>query len=161
MKLHSGNLPPIVILIALGIYCIGCSEKNPAPDSVEKVQLAKLSNTWTVSSVTLDNTSKIADFTNFKLTLAGTFNEATPRGPYQYAVAGSRPSNNPWPPTGGTWSFGANPSDDLVRHDNPDLTINYTVSNTQLILIFTYLGDGFAGGRKSQVSGNWVFTFTK
>ncbi len=52
MKLHTGNLS-LVILIALGIYCIGCSEKNPAPDSVEKVQLAKLSKTWTVSSVTL------------------------------------------------------------------------------------------------------------
>jgi len=159
MKLHRGNLS-LVILIVLGVYCIGC-EKNTALESVEKVQLAKLANTWTVSSVTLDNTSKLADFTDFKLTLAGTFNESTPRGPYQYSFAGKRPSNNPWPPTGGTWSFGGTPSEDLVRHDNPDLAIDYTVSDTQLILTFTYLGDGYTGSRISQVSGNWVFTFTK
>ena len=100
MKLHRENLS-LVILIVLGVYCMGC-EKNTALESVEKVQLAKLANTWTVSSVTLDNASKLADFTDFKLTLAGTFNESTPRGPYQYSVAGKRPSNNPWPPTGGT-----------------------------------------------------------
>jgi len=160
MKLHRGNLS-LAILIVLGVYCIGCSEKNTALDAVERVQLAKLSNTWTVSSVTLDNTSKLADFTDFKLTLTGTFNESTPQGPYQYSVAGKRPSNNPWPPTGGTWSFGATPSEDLIRHDNPDLAINYTVTDTQLILTFTYLGDGYTGSRISQVSGNWVFTFTK
>ena len=160
MKLRTKNFP-LVLLVTIGLYGIGCSEKNTALDPVEKVQLAKLSNTWTVSSVTLDNISKIADFADFKLTLAGTFHESTPRGPYQYAVAGKRPSNNPWPPAGGTWSFGADPSKDLARHDNPDLTINYTVADRQLIIRFSYVGDGFTGGRASQVSGNWVFTFIK
>lgn len=151
----------IVLVASIGFYFIACGEKNTELDPVEKVQLAKISNTWTISSVTLDNNSRISDFANFKLTLTGAFNDTSPKGPYQYQVTGSRPSNNPWPPAGGTWSFGANASEDLVRHDDPDLNINYTVTDTQLILAFNYGGDGFVGGRTSQVSGEWVFTFTR
>jgi hypothetical protein len=151
----------LVVITSFGFFFIGCGGKNTEPDPVEKVQLAKLSSTWTISSVTLDNNSRISDFTNFKLLLAGAFNASSPKGPYQYSVAGSRPSNNPWPPSGGTWSFGADFSKDLVRHDNPDLSISYTVTDAQLTLTFNYTGNGFIGGRTSQVSGNWVFTFTK
>jgi len=151
----------VVVVASAGFYCLRCGEKNTEPDPVEKVQLAKLSDTWTIASVTLDNNSRISDFANFELTLAGTFNESSPNGPYQYMVSGSRPSNNPWPPAGGTWSFGADASEDLVRHDDPDLSMNYTITNTELTLTFNYSGSGFIGGRTSQVSGNWEFTFTK
>ncbi len=150
-----------LVIASLGFYCIGCGGKSTDPDPVEKVQLARLSGTWTISSVTLDNDSRISDFTNFKLTLNGIFKDSSPKGPYPYSVAGSRPSNNPWPSSGGTWSFETDPSKNLVRHDNPDLNIDYTLSDTQLTLSFNYSGAGFAGGRTSQVSGNWVFTFTK
>jgi len=151
----------IATMATVGLYCLGCNGENTEPDPIEKIQLTKLSKTWIISSVMLDDNSRIADFTNFKLTLAGTFNESTPQGPYQYTVAGSRPSNNPWPPAGGIWSFGADPSEDLVRNDSPDLIMNYTVTNTQLTLIFNHNGTGFIGGRTSQVSGTWEFTFTK
>ena len=151
----------LAVVATVGFYCTGCGEKNTEPDPVEKVQLAKLSNTWTISSVALDNNSRTSDFTNFKLTLSGTFKDSSPKGPYQYSVAGSRPSNNPWPPSGGTWSFGADTSKDIARQDNPDLSISYTATDSQLVLTFNYLGNGFIGGRASQVSGNWVFTFTK
>ena len=160
MKILTRTLS-LVVAVSFGFYFIGCGEKNTEPDPVEKVQLAKLSNTWTISSVTLDDNSRISDFANFKLTLLGAFNDSSPIGPYQYSIAGSRPTNNPWPPSGGTWSFGVDPSHDIVRHDNPDLNISYTVTDVQLILTFNYTGDGFAGGRTSQVSGDWVFTFTR
>jgi hypothetical protein len=160
MKMLTRTLS-LVVITSLGFYCVGCGGETTEPDLVEKVQLAKLSSTWNVSSVTLDNNSRISDFTNFKLTLAGTFKDSSPKGPYQYSVSGSRPSNNPWPPAGGNWSFGADTSKDIVRHDNPDLSMSYTVTDTQLTLTFNYTGNGFIGGRTAQVSGNWVFTFTK
>lgn len=151
----------LAVIATVGFYCTGCGGKNTEPDPVEKVQLAKLSNTWKIASVTLDNNSRISDFTNFKLTLTGTFRDSSPKGPYQYSVTGSRPSNNPWPPTGGNWSFGADLSKDLLRQDNPNLSMSYTITDTQLTLTFNYTGNGFIGERASQVSGNWVFTFTK
>ena len=52
------------------------------------------------------------------------------------------------------WNFGTNAYKDLIRHDDPDLNINYTATDTQLILTFIYAGDGFAGSRASQISRN-------
>lgn len=140
---------------------MSCSEDSTSPEPVEKVQLAKLTNTWRISSVTLDTNLKTTDFTDFTLTLAGTFNDSAPRGPHQYTVAGKRPSTNPWPPAGGSWSFGADPLNELLRHDTPDLNMNYTATDTQLTIRFSYVGAGFAGNRTAQVNGNWVFTFTR
>ena len=161
MKILSRILS-LLVIASLGLFYAGCGGGSNTPDPAEKTQLGKLSTTWKISAVTLDGTNRIADFTNFTLTLSGTFNTSTPKGPYQYSVAGSRPSPNPWPASG-TWTFGADITRDFVRNDSGgDLSMTYALTDTQLaITIPSYTGTGFAGGKASQVNGTWIFTFTK
>ena len=158
MKMFSRILS-LMIVSSLGLFYAGCGGKSGDTDPVEKVQLSKLSSTWTISSVTLDGAPR-TDFTGFTLTIAGAFSSATPKGPYTYTCAGTRPNPSPWPASG-TWKFGANPKTDLLRLDNPDQEMTYTLTDTQLTIDFNYTGDGFAGSRVNQVSGNWEFIFTK
>ncbi len=158
MKMFSRILS-LLILSSLGLFYAGCGGKSGGTDPVEKVQLAKLSNTWTISSVTY-NSAPRTDFGGFTLTIGGPFSTATPKGPYTYTCGGTRPNPSPWPEKG-AWSFGADPKIDLLRQDSPDQAMTYVVTDSQLTISFNYTGDGFKGSRINQVSGNWVFVFTK
>jgi hypothetical protein len=159
MKMFSRILS-VLVITSLGLMYTGCGGGDDKEDPAEKVQLGKLSSTWNVNTVTLDGVDRKSDFTGFKLTLGGTFDAANPKGPYNYSVSGTRPTPNPWPASG-TWKFGSDVAKDLVRLDTPDQAMTYTVTDTSLSITFTYSGDGFTGGRTNQVSGTWVFTFTK
>ena len=161
MKIFSRILS-LLAIAGLGLFYAGCGGDDKDNDPIEKVQLGKLSTTWNISSVTLDGAAR-TDFTGFTLSMSGSFDAASPKGPYNFTVGGTRPNPSPWPASG-TWKFGASPLTDLLRKDSPadpDLAMTYSVSDTQLTIEFTYNGDGFAGSRINKVEGNWVFTFTK
>jgi len=147
------------LLASAALFFSGCGGSHSGTDSPQKVQLAKLSNTWTLTSAKLGTTDRTADFTGLALTISGTYSKDGDT--YTYSFTGPRPNPSPWPASG-TWQFGANPATDLVRlDDEPDLAMNYTVSDTQLTINFVYAGAGFAGSRVDQVAGDWSFTFSK
>jgi len=151
----------LCLLIGVALFNSGCGGGSHGTDSAEKVQLAKLSKTWTLTSAKLDDVDRTSDFSGLALTISGTYSKDGDT--YTYSFQGHRPQPSPWPATG-TWKFGANPSTDLVRlDDSPPLALTYTVSDNSLEIKFNYPNSaaGFAGGRVEQVSGNWDFVFSK
>lgn len=149
----------VLLVIGASGSLMSCDDDNGGGASEEEVQLNKLTGTWNISTVTLDGTPRIDDFTGLTLTISGTFNSTG--GTYAYSFTGTRPNPSPWPASG-TWKFDANPNSQIIRLDDGQ-KINYTLgsNNAQLTLEFNYQGSGFAGGRVEIVNGNWQFVFTK
>lgn len=146
------------LVATAALFYSGCGSKGGGTDSAQKVQLAKLTKTWTLTTATLDGKDRTSDFANLKLTVSGTYSKDGDT--YTYSFTGSRPNPSPWPASG-TWQFGANPATDLTRlDDTPPQALTYTVSDTQLDIKMTYSGTGFAGSRVNQVTGNWEFVFS-
>lgn len=131
-------------------------EPKPPERPIEEVQFEKLSGTWTASDVTLDGSSRRAEYTNFRLTIAGTVGQAT----FTYATQGATALLTPWP-RNGTWRFGEPAETVIIRMDSPDLPMTYSVTNTQLQISFNFSGTGFQPARTAQVRGDWVFTFSR
>jgi hypothetical protein len=145
------------MVAALGALTLIASCGPDTPDRpIEEVQLEKLVATWNLSDVTLDGTTKRAEYTNFKLTVAGVAGQTT----FSYTTTGSTALLTPWPRTG-SWKFGEPVETVIIRMDNPDLPMTYSVTDTQLQISFNFTGNGFQPTRTSQVKGQWVFTFTK
>ena len=142
--------------IALGSLLIfNCCKKDDDPgQSIEDIQLGKLSKTWTADAVTLDATDQTG-YDNFTLTISGTPGNTS----FGYTAAG-RPSTSPWP-SSGTWSFGTSPETQIIRDPGTgdELALTYSVTDTQLQITFAFSGSGYPG-RVSNVNGQWVFTFT-
>lgn len=147
--------------IVLGaVFCVlivsqGCKKDKGPGQSTEDIQLGKLSKTWTLtsSSATLDGTVQ-AGYDNFALTLSGTAGSTS----FGYSTAG-RPTTSPWP-SSGNWSFGTTPETEMIRDPNTQdqLSMTYSVTDTQLQITFNFAGTGYPG-RTSSVNGNWVFVF--
>jgi hypothetical protein len=153
----------VVLVAALAVLfgCGGGGSETPK----EKVQLGKLSKTWTMTSAELNGVDKTALFPGFKLVISGTFTKADPEGPYDYAVQGTVQDPSPWDKNGGEWSFVSisGNSGQLLRSDN--LAMTYTLDNTgNLTISFECDEDAgncdYAGGRVSSVLGPWIFEFS-
>lgn len=162
MKLLTRTVSLLVIASMTLLFANCGGDKNEKKS--EEVELGKLSKQWSIVSANLDGTVRTADFSNFKLTISGTFDAGSPEGPYAYSVAGSRPNPSPWPDAangnGGTWTFGGTPTTDsglIARNDGTAMT--YTISGGQLTLDFTFNGDGYNGAKTAQVQGHWIFVF--
>lgn len=148
----------LAIVAVMGYSSCG---PNGGPDTpVEEVQLAKLTGAWkmtgSATNVTLDGVNKKSDYTTFQLTISGTPGGTT----FDYTTSG-RPALSPWP-SSGTWTFGADPETQIIRDaakTADTLPMTYTVSDTQLELSFDFAKQGYS--RTSNVSGRWVFTFSK
>jgi len=148
-------------IILLGpVFCLlfisqGCKKEKGPGQSIEDIQLGKLSKTWTMtpSSVTLDGTVQ-PGYDNFTLTLSGTAGSTS----FGYSTAG-RPTTSPWP-SSGNWSFGTTPETEIIRDPNTQdvLNMTYSVTDTQLQIIFNFTGAGYPG-RISNVNGQWIFVF--
>ena len=155
LELHTG-----ILLMTLTIFS-ACKKSSTTPPSIQETQLAKLTKTWTLSSVTLDGVNKkdANNYNNFKLTFSGTYNDANPTASYSYSVSG-RPALSAWP-ANGDFKFGSSPETKLVRDpDSADeLNMTYSISGSPavLTLTFTYNGTGFS--RTAEVNGQWVMTF--
>jgi hypothetical protein len=126
----------------------------------EEIQLGKLSRTWNIISATLNGTLRTSDFTDFKLTISGTFNSSSPVGPYSFSIVGNRPDPSPWP-VSSTWIFtniGEEDNGSFLRNDAVPMT--YVIdSNGQLTLEFICTSCDYPGSRIKQVNGTWIFSF--
>lgn len=151
------RLASLMIVAGALVFFSNCGGDDPKP-TAEEVQLGKLSSTWNIVSATLDGTTRTTDFTEFTLTISGTFNTTNPTGPYNYSVSGSRPTPSPWP-ANGQWSFatvGTGDTGSFLRSD--DVPITYSIaSNGQLTLTFDCEDCDYAGNRTKEVNGTWVF----
>lgn len=148
----------IVFLVAIlaGLAALESCKKKPGPgESIEDQQLGKLSNTWNVTRVELDGVDKTADYANFKLTISGTAGATS----FGYSRSGAT-QLNPWP-SSGNWSFGANPTSDIIRDKDTadELPLTYSVTDTNLQITFSYNGAGYPAGRTANVKGSWIFEF--
>lgn len=148
-----------VSLIALLIFA-GCGSHSKT-QPVQDTQLALLTKTWTVSSVTLGGTdvtnSNGWNWTSFTLTVSGQPGQGA-NGVYNYTCA-NRPNagTDPWP-TNGTWSFGASPTSQVVRDPSTtNLPMTYTVNAAGSTLQISFTLSTGAGWRTNNVTGNWVF----
>jgi hypothetical protein len=151
------RLASLMIVAGALVFFSNCGGDDPK-DPAQKVQLEKLSTTWNIVSATLDGTPRTADFTDFTLTISGTFNSNDPDGPYNYSVAGTRPTPSPWPASG-QWDFAAIGTGDtgsILRSDGVPVTYSIA-SNGQLTLTFECIDCDYAGSRTEEVNGNWIF----
>jgi len=126
------------------LFISGCDRGEP---SIEEINRALVTaNTWKVSSLMVDGVDRTNLFTNFSLKFTDTNFSTTNGGPV-------------WPASG-TWSFVDETAMVIKRNDNVTVTIT-TISESSLVLALQWETTTFAGGRKSSVAGNHVFTFVK
>jgi hypothetical protein len=136
-----------------------CGGGGSTPEPVADQQLAKLSKTWKLASVTLDGAAvTVPSYTGFQLTITGT------KGQTSFGYATTFPSTRPLSPwkSSGTWEFGVDPLKNIVRDKNittDKVDMDYTVTGTALTLLFNFQGAGYTT-RTDVVKGNWVFNFT-
>jgi hypothetical protein len=155
-------LKSIGVVLVLAIAVTGC-KKDKKADPTEKILLGKLSKTWTVSSVTLEDAPR-TDFDDIELVVSGTFNSNSPEGPYDYDANGTRPNPSPWPATG-KWSFaeGESAKSIIIRDagtaDEVQMSYELSTDGKELTLSFNVTGEGWAGSRTARVDGDWVFVF--
>lgn len=166
MKLQYRLLSFLLVASMLVFWGCGSDSAKTAP---EKTALKKLSKTWSIKTTggaSLDGTDRTSDFTNFKLTISGSFDSGNPEGPYAFSVQGSRPDPSPWPGadlgSDGTWTFASvadktGTSGQIIREED-GVGITYSINSAgELSLLFTCSTCDYAGNRVSQVNGNWTF----
>lgn len=160
MKLLTRTLS-LLTIASLALFFANCGGGSDGGTSKQKTQLKKLSKVWNISTATLDGDDRVADFTNFKLTIGGVFNSDNPNGPYDYSVQGNMPDPSPWPGSG-DWIFSSITSNqgNIVRDPGTADEIGMTYklqSDGTLRIALTVPED--AGWRTNEVSGDWVFVF--
>jgi hypothetical protein len=159
MKIASRILS-LLILVAIATIYVACKDKKGNDETVESIQLKKLSDSWTVQSAS-DGSDRTTDFAGVVLTIEGNYVE---NGTYSYELSGTRPNPSPWP-ISGTWKFGNPKTSQLVRDPGgvSETPMTYTVTDTELEIQFDVPEGsvGWPGGRISSVVGHWTFTFTK
>ncbi|HNP18698.1 MAG TPA: hypothetical protein PKL31_09715 [Fulvivirga sp.] len=152
------KLTILSILCLFGAFMLqtSCKKSGNSSPSESEVQLGMLTSTWTLTDVQLDGLPQ-EGFHNFELTLSGSISATE----YNYVTLG-RPALSPWP-AGGTWSFGSSVNSQIIRDPGTDseLVMTYSINDSALEISYAYSGEGFAGGRTENVSGEWVFTFIK
>jgi hypothetical protein len=151
MKTLSNTYRALFTLTMLTILA-GCSGDDASPKTS---LLKKLSDSWQVTSVTLNNV-EVDGYDAFSVTLA----KSGVASVYSFVTSG-RPEISPWP-ADGNWSFGDNAKTQLVRDPGTvdELAISYAVTDTELRLEFTYTGDGY-GARTASTTGQWIFIFSR
>ena len=140
------NLTILIVLstVALFTACGGGDTPTPVTDPTQEI-IDGLGKTWTISSVTLDNSDVTSDWSGFELT----FN--TSKG---YSASDlSDESVLIWP-TIGTYSFPNQNNALLVeRNDGVQISIS-NLTETSATLSFQITG---RNGRSEGLIGAWVF----
>ncbi len=108
--------------VVFGILLVsqGCKKDSGPGETVEDIQLRKLSKTWNATSVKLDNLDQ-TDYDNFALTISGTAGSPT----FGYSVTGRPTTLSPWL-SSGQWKFGASPETQIVRDPDTGDELNMT-----------------------------------
>lgn len=156
------RLLSVVIFAGLSIWLTGCKKDDDDSKTVEQQQLEKLAGDWNLVSA-MDDVApdRTADFPNLVLTFSGNYSGEGKI--YNYSLSGTRPDPSPWPQSG-TWKFGANKQEEIIRDPGgtSEILMKYTVTETDLILTFTVPENGgWKGGRIKNVTGEWTFTFNR
>lgn len=148
----------------IGLISFSSCDKGGAPEpSVEETQHKLLSGTWTISQVRFGagNTDRTSEYTGMKLTLSGDFSSNNEYAYSRTTLAQISPLSK-----SGKWGFDTNDPENIVilltdeNNASLNIPVTYSVTETQLQLVFTYSGAGYAG-RVSAVEGTWTFGFTK
>jgi hypothetical protein len=143
-----------ISILSVIISLSGCHKSTDPAPTIAQAQLAKLSKTWKVTSVTLDDASQTG-YENFILMFSG----ASSASIYEYTTTG-RPLLSPWQ-ANGKWNFvSGSETTEIIRDKGTvdELPITYAVTETTLQLTFQFSGTGYAG-RINSASGKWVMTF--
>ena len=139
----------IVIILVTGIGSIvGCKKKSdPTPVDPKQEIINNLTNTWSVSGVTMDGQDVSADWTDFALTIDLEQNYA--------ATDLSAESVLIWPVIGSYTFPNTDNSNVVLRNDGVQITIsNLTVNSVQLSFQISGRNNG---GRTEGLLGNWLF----
>ncbi|GAB5526055.1 MAG: hypothetical protein Roseis2KO_39270 [Roseivirga sp.] len=128
-----------LVIIALACSCGG----DDGPTPLEE-RLRDLTATWSVSSVSNDNTDVTSQFSGFNLTVSGDKTYSTTNG------------GNPWPASG-TFDIASENLDLFRRDDNVDISI-VNITETQLTLSFNMSS---VRGTASGITGSFTFNLTK
>lgn len=150
----------MIALVGVLLTYANCGGGGGNEKPLQEVQLEKLSKAWKLTNVTLDGVSRNSEYgvggTAMGLTITGSPTATS----YAYTTS-NRPSLSPWKASG-TWAFGTDVANQIIRDqdNNTDkLDMTYSVSETQLIINFTFNGNGYPNSRGEVVKGAWVFTF--
>lgn len=141
----------IFMSAAATILFIGCSDNDKNDPSVAEQQIEKLKGSWKATAVTLDDVAQ-SGYDAFTMGIMPNTAMSV-----SYTISYS-PDRSPWiSASGGRLFFDEpNPAIYLIRED--EVNIQYAVTDTSLIMEFTYQEEG---GRTEGVSGNWKFTFSR
>ena len=141
-----------LILYMAALVCLlmvsGCDDDAGEPSAEEKY-LDRLSSTWVLEEVTVDDTDVSFAFPGLELTVNA-----------KKTFAVKNPVNPIWPASG---TFTLQPVSAsqpylIKRSDGIDVTVA-SLSDTNMTLQFPYTGND--GGRVSSVGGIYEFYFTK
>lgn len=150
------------IVLSGVLFTVGCGGDDAPGITPEQAVLNKLAKTWTISSVSFENsTSTYADdFAGFTMTLTDAKGYTTTNSP-DFGPFSQNSSS-------GSWDFVTPPTDPTVSSfkvtraaDGLEITI--AISDTTMSLTFNFTdddGDGVHDGREEAVTGAWVFDFT-
>jgi hypothetical protein len=152
------SLKLVLLLLSVGVLfsLTNCGGDSKPAESVADQQLTKLSKTWKLTSVTLNNNAVTTpSYSAFQLVITGTKGATS----FGYTTSG-RPTLSPWKASG-TWAFVKDQETTLITRD-PDnasdkLDLTYVVSESALEISFNFQGAGYT--RVDQVKGNWVYKF--
>jgi hypothetical protein len=145
----------LLLLVSAALFYAGCDGDNGNKDSEETVQFNKLKGTWSATIVD-DGIEERVDFPGLTLTIGQSGSS------YNYIFAAtSWPSISPIPDDLDTFKFKEGAVMNTIIRNTDQLEMNYTVSDTQLVLTFTYAGVGFTNGRVNNVAGDWEISFNK
>jgi hypothetical protein len=161
MKNRLENLTVFIVLISifflfitLLLFISSCSDEK-APVNPQTLQFNALKGDWNIESVMLDE-QELQGYDGFKLV----FSESTIPFVYEYQCT-NRPDLSPWK-ANGLWKFGNTIALNLIRDQgtSDELEIEYSHTDNQLIIRFTFTGGGY-GNRLESANGDWVFTFSR
>lgn len=142
---------PLTMLLVIS----SCNDEKTAPPDPRTALFDDMKGEWIVSSATLDG-QELTGYEDFILLLSETAAPFT----YKYQCS-NRPSLSPWKDEG-SWQFGTNIGQDLVRdkHTQDELRVEYNLTGNQLTLKFQFTGDGY-NNRLSSANGSWIFILNK
>jgi len=155
MKLVSRILT-LLVLAGTMVFYSSCGGGDGDSKSETDQQLEKLNGTWVIQAdadVTQGGKAPAYGYKNMELKITAPAGSTS----IPWTTSG-RPALSPWNDQG-TFTFGDPVASKLKRNDN--VTITYSVTDTELIMTFEgFTGAGYQGRSKS-VEGDWHFEFAK
>lgn len=164
---HLARLLSLLVLVSAVILFANCDGGDDPKKSEQEKQFDKLKGIWTLQSAEWDEDPSDDRFDGaaVELNINGTFSED---GQFNFGLdSDTQIDASPWPPSV-KWEFGAAPATQITRLDSEtpvlddaDVPMTYTVTDSQLVIVFDYSGVGFVVGKTKSTEGTWTFTFTK